>query len=139
MDRRNDAQDDNETARDLLLCTLAGMHAEDRDLLGWADDDAAPAPALRANERAVGARLAVHVDRLLRPGGLPRADIAGLVADVENSHVLMGVKPKEGPKGRIYADLIVHSRGSTDRNLLVVELKPGVPHTTTTIDRVDDG
>ena len=93
MDRRNDAQDDNETARDLLLCTLAGMHAEDRDLLGWADDDAAPAPALRANERAVGARLAVHVDRLLRPGGLPRADVAGLVADVENSRVLMGVKP----------------------------------------------
>ena len=80
-----------------------------------------------------------RIDVAADPVGLALSrDDATLVVDVEYSRVLMGVAQKKGPTGQIYPDLIVHSRGSTDRNLLAVEIKRGVPHRTTTIDRGDD-
>ncbi|WP_210441319.1 hypothetical protein [Nocardioides xinjiangensis] len=57
--------------------------------------------------------------------------------DIEYSRVLMGVAEKMGPSGQIFPDLIVHHRGETDRNLLAVELKPGVPRNPTLVDKGD--
>lgn len=41
------------------------------------------------------------------------------------------------PDGRIFPDLIVHARGQTDENLLVVKIKPGVPRRLDAVDAAD--
>lgn len=119
-------------ARDLLLGALNGLYAESPGLVGFDADERLEGRALRANERAVAARLAVHIDRALCAATSP------LTVDVEYSRVLMGVMIKKGRLGQIFPDLIVHHRGEPDQNLLAVEIKPRVPKDPTRVDTSDD-
>jgi hypothetical protein len=77
-------------ARELLVDGIKSLYVEDSDLVGFGAEAAPAGRHLRANERAVGARLAVHVDR-----ALAKAESA-LTVDVEYSRILLGVAQKKG-------------------------------------------
>jgi hypothetical protein len=97
------------TVQALVKEAVGALFARDGDLL-----------RRNVSERTIAARLAVHLAPLF-----PRFDV-----DVEyNRH---GLNPKgvtlpadcrDGRRGRIFPDVIVHRRGHDRSNLLVIELK----------------
>ena len=114
---------DDSWLRGLLDAGLVGLYAEAESLLVLPS----PGPGVRANERAVAARLAIHVDRELQ-----RQD-CDLTVDVEycrsgpSINAKTWTPPAASDPTLIYPDLIVHRRGDPDANLLAVEVKRGIP------------
>ena len=74
---------------------------------------------LRANERAVVARFAIHLARIVEVQG------RGLTVDVEYSRVGADFNPKRVRGAQIFPDLIVHRRSKPDGNLFAAEFKMG--------------
>lgn len=104
---------------------------EERDLIELPTPTARVSSTLRVNERAVAARLFLHLNNLLADH-YPHAAHDGLSVDSEYARIGQGDGAKEIPvrhgypeRTKFIPDIIVHRRRSRDHNILAIEVKPG--------------